>query len=222
MRRDGKSEPDEHAARVALHGRVDELLDAGELDDRVEVPLDLRACHPEDRTVQEDVLAAGELRVKTRPDLEQAANSSADLRPAGGRSRDARQDLEQRRLAGAVAADDADDFACLRLERDVADGPDRLFLFAPVTRSPALELLHDRIAERSVGGLVLPDAVLLRQSFRDDRRRHQIVSANMGSERRKNASPAAKSNSATPTLTAICPSTAEVAGPPSANPPRHR
>ena len=36
VRGDREREPHVHAARVALHGRVDELLDAGELDDLVE------------------------------------------------------------------------------------------------------------------------------------------------------------------------------------------
>ena len=92
---------------------------------------------------------------------------------------------------------------CLRLERHVAEGPDGFLLLRAVIRSQALEPLHDRVAQRAVGGLKLPDLVLLRQPFHDDRTCHQIVSANMGSERRKYASPAANNNSATPTLTAI-------------------
>ena len=43
VRRDREREPHVHPARVALDGRVDELLDAGELDDVVEALLDL-AC----------------------------------------------------------------------------------------------------------------------------------------------------------------------------------
>ena len=82
VRRDREREADVHAARVALHGRVDELLDAGELDDLVEALLDLAALHAEDRAVQVDVLAAGELLVEARPDLEQAADAAADLGPA--------------------------------------------------------------------------------------------------------------------------------------------
>ena len=85
--RDGEREPDVHAARVALDRCVDEPLDAGELDDVVEAPLDLPALHPEDRTVEVDVLAAGQLLVEARPDLEQAADATTDLGPSLGRRR---------------------------------------------------------------------------------------------------------------------------------------
>ena len=44
VRGDGEREPQLHAARVALDGRVDEPLDLGELDDLVELALDLRAA----------------------------------------------------------------------------------------------------------------------------------------------------------------------------------
>ena len=80
--RDGEREPDVHAARVALDRCVDEPLHAGELDDVVEALLDLPALHPEDRPVQVDVLASCELLVEARPDLEQAADATADLGPS--------------------------------------------------------------------------------------------------------------------------------------------
>ena len=79
VRGDGEREPHVHAARVALHRRVDELLDARELDDLVEARVDLAALHPEDRAVQVDVLAAGQLGVEARADLEQAPDAPADL-----------------------------------------------------------------------------------------------------------------------------------------------
>ena len=79
VRRHREGEPHGHPARVALHGRVDEPLDAGELDDLVELALDLPPLHPEDRAVQEDVLAAGELGMEAGADLEQAADATADL-----------------------------------------------------------------------------------------------------------------------------------------------
>ena len=47
-----------HAARVPLHGRVHELLDARELDDRVHLARDLPPLHPQHGPVQVDVLHA--------------------------------------------------------------------------------------------------------------------------------------------------------------------
>ena len=77
VRGDGEREPHLHAARVALHRRVEEALDARELDDLVEPARDLRAAHAEDRAVQEDVLAPGELGMEARADLEQRADAAA-------------------------------------------------------------------------------------------------------------------------------------------------
>ncbi len=45
VRRDREREPHVHAARVALHRRVEEALDAGELDDLVEARVDLAPLH---------------------------------------------------------------------------------------------------------------------------------------------------------------------------------
>ena len=87
MRGDREREAHVHSARVALHRRVDEPSDAGELDDLVELARDLAPPHPEDRAVQEDVLAPGQLRVEAGADLEQAADAPADLRASLGRRR---------------------------------------------------------------------------------------------------------------------------------------
>src|SRR5207244_313378 len=109
----------EHSARVPLDRGVHELFDAGELDDRVELPVDLAALHAEDRAVEVDVLAPGQLRMEARADFEQAADAAPDLRASRGRPRDLRQDLQQCRLASAVRADDPDHLPLARLERDV-------------------------------------------------------------------------------------------------------
>ena len=87
MRGDGEGEPQLHAARVALDRRVDEPLDLGELDDLVELALDLAPPHAEDRAVEEDVLAAGQVGVEAGADLEQRADAAADRapRPRSGR-----------------------------------------------------------------------------------------------------------------------------------------
>src|SRR5207253_9719228 len=70
-------EPYLHAARVALHGGVEKAPDAGELDDVVEAALDLGLPHPENRPVQEDVLASGQFGMEAGADLEQRADAAA-------------------------------------------------------------------------------------------------------------------------------------------------
>ncbi len=133
MRRHREREPHAHAGRVALDGRVEEALHAREVDDLVEARGDLGAPHAEDRAVEVDVLAARELGVEAGAHLEQAADAAAQLDAPRRRLGDARQDLEQRALARAVAADDAEHLAAPHLEVDVAQRPDR---FAP-RRAPA-------------------------------------------------------------------------------------
>ena len=80
VRRDGERQPHVHAAGVVLDRRVDEPLDLGEGDDLVELARDLRPAHAEDRAVEVDVLAPGQLGVEAGADLEQRADPAADRR----------------------------------------------------------------------------------------------------------------------------------------------
>jgi hypothetical protein len=57
-------------------------------------------------------------------DLQQARYPAVELQQASGRFRDAGKHFQQRALAGAVAADDADDFAWLHFKADILEGPD--------------------------------------------------------------------------------------------------
>ena len=108
VRRHGEGQPHVHAARVALDRRVEELLDLGERDDLVELAVDLGPAHAEDRAVEVDVLAAGQLGMKAGADLEQRCRRGrGSPRSPSRRLGDAREDLQQRALARAVAADDA-------------------------------------------------------------------------------------------------------------------
>ena len=119
---DGESQPHVHAARVALDGRVEELLDLGEVDDLVKLPGDLPPRHAQDRAVEIDVLAARQLGMKAGADLEQTADPSVETDLAPGRLGDPAQDLQQSRLAGAVAADDPDDLPWLDIEGNIIEG----------------------------------------------------------------------------------------------------
>ena len=130
MRRDGEGQAHIHSATVALDRRVEEFLDLGKGDDLIELARDLLPAHAEDRAIQEDVLATGQFGVKAGADLEQAADAAAQPHPPLGRLGDAAEDLEQRALAGSVAADDADDLALLDLEADILQRPEFLDLVA--------------------------------------------------------------------------------------------
>src|SRR5579871_1415980 len=79
MRRDGESKAQIHPARVMLDPCVDEGLDPGEVNDRVEIPLDLMSPHAQDCRREPYVLAPGELGVEARAHLEQGPDTPAEL-----------------------------------------------------------------------------------------------------------------------------------------------
>ena len=118
---------------------MDQWLDLGEVDDLVQLTIDLRLLHAEDGAVEIDVLPPGQLGMGAGADLQQAADAPADFDLAGGGGGDAREDLEQGALAGAVAADDAEDLALLDLEADVAQGPELAALAVAVVLLADLE-----------------------------------------------------------------------------------
>ena len=161
MSRDREGQTQLHPARVALHRRVDERPDVRELDDLVEATLDLLALHVEDRAVQEDVLAPGQLRMEARTDLEEGPDPAAKACLALRRRRDPREDLEQGALAGPVVADDAERLPAPHLEVDVAEGPE---LLVGLTAPKGLHPLRDALSEQHVAALVRPDLVALSQA----------------------------------------------------------
>jgi len=145
MKRYRQREPQEHAARVALDGRVEEALDAGEADDRVEPRADLAGWHAEHRTVESDVLTSGQLRVEPRPDFQQAAHPPSEGDRALRRCGHTGQDLEQRALPGSVVAHQADRLAPGYVERDISQRPEVLSRAGGTRRPKALESgLDDR------------------------------------------------------------------------------
>src|SRR5215468_7495337 len=80
--------------------------------------------HPQDGAVEVYVFTACQLRVKPGPHLEQTRYSSSDANPTAGRLCYPAEDLEQCRLAGTVATDDAKDLPLFYLERYVFERPE--------------------------------------------------------------------------------------------------
>ena len=79
MRRDRESEPDIHAGGKSLDRRVKKLFDFGKSDDLVETALDLGAAHAEDRAVEKNVLASGQLGMEAGADLKHAGDTADKL-----------------------------------------------------------------------------------------------------------------------------------------------
>ena len=169
---DGEAEPHLHAGRVALDGSVDIALAAGEIDDFVEFAVDLAPGHAHDGAVHVDVLAARHFRVEPGAHLEQRGDPPANVDLADGGRSDAREELQQRALARAVLADDADHVALLHAEIDVPQGPDelspvrapgladpqeRVLLPQHVHRPPAVEVVAERARGHDAQAVLLAD-----------------------------------------------------------------
>src|SRR3954447_13715035 len=113
MSGDCESEAHVHPCRVALHRRIEKAPGTGKIDDALERTRDLRLSHTENRAVQVDVLAPGELLVEARSDFEEASDAAAECCLALGRRSDPRQDLEESGLPRAVPPDQADNSPAL-------------------------------------------------------------------------------------------------------------
>src|SRR2546423_1060158 len=185
-----ESEPDVHSRRVILDGRVDEVLQPGEVDDLVESLIDLPLAETEYGAIEVDVLATRELRMESRAELEQGRNlpSRRDRPPI--RPQDLGHALQQGALTRTVLTDEPERRAFRDVERDVAKRPE---LFVP---GPAAS--HDRGLERLVPLLVEP--IALRHAVNCDRGcRAHTSSANLRSSRPNTQSPATNSPTAHPT-----------------------
>jgi hypothetical protein len=113
-----------HAARIMLQRIIEKVLDGRELNDVVHPVEHFATRNPVHRRVHQDILARTEVGVESRAELEQGHDPPASGDAAFGRSGHARDDLEERGLAGAVRADDAQDGAAGDLERDVPERPE--------------------------------------------------------------------------------------------------
>ena len=121
VHRDRKAEPHVHAGRIGLHVRVEEAAEVGEVLDRGHDPVDLGSLEPEQRPVEVRVLAAAEVGMKARADLEQRRDASVHLEHARTRLRGSGEELEQRGFARAVRADHAERTALIDGEAHVAE-----------------------------------------------------------------------------------------------------
>ena len=116
----GEGEPDHHPRRVVLELEVDELsssANSSTASSRRRASRRLRPIiTPLSTTFSRDVSSG----LKPDAELDERRQAARHPDPAGVGRVDARQDLQQRALAGAVAADDAEELALVDVEGDVA------------------------------------------------------------------------------------------------------
>src|SRR5207244_1432777 len=98
----------------------------GEGDDAIELGLHLLAGEAEERAVEVDVVAAAQLGVEARAELDHRAQPPLGRERAFARLQDAGHGLEERALTRSIVADERERFPRRDLERDVAQRPEGL------------------------------------------------------------------------------------------------
>src|SRR5262249_6468961 len=156
--RDRKRQPHVHADRVILELHVHEIAQPRVLDHRWIDLVDLLVGHAVDGCVEVDVFTAAQLQMEPGPELDERADLAAapdEDAPLRG-PMDAGDELQQRALARSIAPDEADRLSMADAERDVAQRPQLLALFAAVAMEEGQEL------RLQIAGSVLPQPVPLR------------------------------------------------------------
>ncbi len=162
VNRDGEGQPHRHAARVRLHRLIDEAADLGERFDPREALLHFFFRKPQDRAVQEHVVASGKFRIEARAQLEQRGHAPPRVYDARRRLQDPRANLQQRALPRTVLAHDAECFPLPDLEGNLAQRPKIGVKLPPPERRDLLQ----PVARRRV------DRITLRNPLELNRLRH--------------------------------------------------
>ena len=102
--------------------------------------------------------------MEARADLEQGSDPAAHADDPGRRANDARDRLQERRLAGSVTAHDPDDIALVDLEVDIAERPD--LALSVRLRLAAARAQVEPLAQRDIAPLA--EAVALAEPLRLD------------------------------------------------------
>src|SRR5262245_60666599 len=113
-----------HTGAISLYWYIEKPLDPRESHDLIELAFDLSSAHPEDSSIEENVLATGKLAVETGSDFQQARNPGAKQDPALAWLDNPAEYLQQRALPSTVAANDAEYFALLDLEAYILQRPE--------------------------------------------------------------------------------------------------
>ena len=190
----GKPQPRVHARGVGLHGGVDEALELREGHDVREALLHLAAGQAEHDAVDVDVLAAADLGVEARAQLDEGGDAALHLEGAPGGLGDPGEELQEGGLPGAVLPDHPEGRALLHLEAHPVECGEGL-VGAQVVEEAARE-------ERALQGLELvlveESSVDLREVLRHHRRGGaHTSSARVSRKRSKKNAPNAKTTRAT-------------------------
>jgi len=123
MNRGREGEANIHPSGVLFHRPVYKLSDFSECFYVWQGTNHLFAGEAKDLTIQEDVFASGELRIKACSQFQQRGNSPASDYTACCRLQNSADDLKQRTLPAAIRSDETDNFASFHRETNVSKRP---------------------------------------------------------------------------------------------------
>src|SRR6185369_16916291 len=116
---DAESESHPHARGITLHRRVDKFVHFRESDNLIKLAIHFFLSHPQYGAVQVNVLAPGEIGMKTSSYFQEAAYTTVDGCASTGRVSDLGKDFEQRAFARAILTNDPQDLSVIDLERNI-------------------------------------------------------------------------------------------------------
>ena len=137
-----KRQPHRHARRIGFDRPVQRLAQLAKLDDAGLQPRHFGMVDADQATAKIQVVAATEVGVKARAQLQNGRHAAHSLNAARAGLQGAGQQFEQRAFARAVVADHANALATLQLERHIAQRP--VAAVAGVARDQGLEPLARR------------------------------------------------------------------------------
>lgn len=121
-RADSEGEPQHHAARIGADRQVQKLAQLAELLDIGDDRLGLLVVAAEHDAAHADVVIARGVGVHAHREVEKRGHAALDRHLASSGWIDAAEHPQERRLAGPVAADEADPVAVARLEAHLVQG----------------------------------------------------------------------------------------------------
>ena len=105
-----------HTAGIPLHRRIDKLSAFGEFDDILQLLIDLFFSHPQNRAVHIDILPAGQLRMKSRADLQHGRNPSVQADHSAAWHSNSGDQFKQSGLSCTISPDNPDPLSGLQLK----------------------------------------------------------------------------------------------------------
>ena len=118
-----KAETNLHTAAIALHWRINITFTSRKSDDLIQLASYFLLGHTQNGAIHIDVFKSRHLRMETRTDFKQRANTSSCLDGSQGGSCNSRQEFKQSTFPGTILTDDTYNVTLLNLKVNVPQRP---------------------------------------------------------------------------------------------------